>query len=209
MTISAAPLLQRLLGHQGGRAPIVQLSSARRVFNAIHRANRKGLIQSCHDLSEGGLAVAAAEMAIAGGYGLEIDVRDVPVTEPGLADSTRLFAESPTRFLVEVTPSDAPALETLLGRTPHARIGRVLDSPQLRVSERRRNGNRREYRDIARALAEAIGGGRSMSAELVNGAVGAQSVGATPASLLPNRRAVVIPRISAALEECDRGRVHW
>ena len=97
------------------------------------RAIQKGLIRACHDPSEGGLAVALAEMAFAGGHGLEIDVRDVPVTEPGLADSTRLFAESPTRFLVEVTPADAPALETLLGRTPHARIGRVLDSPQLQV----------------------------------------------------------------------------
>jgi phosphoribosylformylglycinamidine (FGAM) synthase-like enzyme len=126
-------LARRLLGREGGRAPVVHLSSARRVFSAIHRANRKGLIQACHDLSEGGLAVAAAEMAIAGGHGLDIDVRDVPVTDPELAGSTRLFAESPTRFLVEITPADAPALEALLGRTPHARIGRVLDSPRLRV----------------------------------------------------------------------------
>jgi phosphoribosylformylglycinamidine synthase len=126
-------LVHRLHGHQGGRAPVVHLSSARRVFSATHRAIRKGLIQSCHDLSEGGLVVAAAEMAIAGGLGLEFDVRDVPVTEPELAESTRLFAESPTRFLVEVTPGDAPALETLLGRIPHAMIGRVLESPQLQV----------------------------------------------------------------------------
>jgi phosphoribosylformylglycinamidine synthase len=126
-------LAQRLHSQQGSRAPIVQLTSARRVFSAVHRAIRKGLIQACHDLSEGGLAVAAAEMALAGDHGLEIDLRDVPVTEPELAESTRLFAESPTRFLVEVTPADAPALETLLGQTPRARIGRVLDSPQLRV----------------------------------------------------------------------------
>jgi phosphoribosylformylglycinamidine (FGAM) synthase-like enzyme len=126
-------LVQRLLGLQGGRVPVVRLTSARRVFSAVHRANRKGLIQACHDLSEGGLAVAAAEMTIAGGHGLQIDLRNVPVTDPELADSTRLFAESPTRFLVEVTPADAPALETLLGRIPHARIGQVLASPQLRV----------------------------------------------------------------------------
>ena len=127
-------LAQRLLGLPASRAPVVRLPSARRVFGAIYGANRKGLIQACHDLSEGGLAVAMAEMAIAGGHGLEIDVRDVPVTDPALADNTRLFAESPTRFLVEVTPADAPALEGLLGRIPHARIGRVLASPDLRVS---------------------------------------------------------------------------
>jgi phosphoribosylformylglycinamidine synthase subunit PurSL len=130
-------LAQRLNGQQGSRAPVVRLSSARRVLSAVHRANRKGLIQACHDLSEGGLAVAAAEMAIAGGQGLEIDVRDLPVTEPGLADSTRLYAESPTRFLLEVAPADVTALETLLGGTPHARIGRVFDSPRLRVRSER------------------------------------------------------------------------
>jgi phosphoribosylformylglycinamidine synthase len=126
-------LAQRLDGHQGGKAPVARLSSARRIFSAIHRANRKGLIQACHDLSEGGLAVAAAEMAIAGGHGLEIDVRDVPLAEPDLDDSTRLFAESPTRFLIEVTPEDAPALEKTLRQAPHARIGRVLDLPRIRV----------------------------------------------------------------------------
>jgi phosphoribosylformylglycinamidine synthase subunit PurSL len=126
-------LALRLLGDRGSSAPIARLTSARRVFSAIHRANRKGLMQSCHDLSEGGLAVAAAEMAIAGGHGLEIDVREVPVAESDLADSTRLFAESPTRFLVEVTPADAPALERLLGRTPHARIGRVLADTRFRA----------------------------------------------------------------------------
>jgi phosphoribosylformylglycinamidine synthase len=127
-------LAQRLYGQQGCRAPVVHLSSARRTFSAVHRANRQGLIQACHDLSEGGLAVAAAEMAIAGGHGLELDVRYVPTAEPGLADSMRLFAESATRFLVEVTPEDASALEKKLGRAPHKRIGRVLDAPRLRVS---------------------------------------------------------------------------
>jgi phosphoribosylformylglycinamidine synthase II len=126
-------LAQRLHGQQGGSAPVARLAAARRVFTAVHRAIRKGIIQTCHDLSEGGLAVAAAEVAIAGGHGLEIDVRDVPVAEPDLGDATRLFAESPTRFLVEVTPEDAPALEKILGRAPHARIGRVLDSPQLKI----------------------------------------------------------------------------
>jgi phosphoribosylformylglycinamidine synthase subunit PurSL len=57
----------------------------------------------------------------------------VPLTEPGLSDATRLFAESPTRFLVEVAPDDAPALERTLGRAPYARIGQVLDSRRFRV----------------------------------------------------------------------------
>ncbi len=129
-------LALRLQGKRGSRAPAVRVASARRVLGAVHSAIRNGLIQTCHDLSEGGLAVAAAEMAIAGGHGIEIDLREVPVTEPGLADAARLFAESPTRFLVEVAPGDAPGLEQTLGRVPHARIGRVIDTRRFQaVSE--------------------------------------------------------------------------
>ena len=126
-------LALRLQGWRGNRAPAVRVTSARRVLLAVHRAIRNGLVQACHDLSDGGLAVAAAEMVIAGGHGMEIDLRDVPITETGLSAATRLFAESPTRFLVEVAPDDAPALEQTLGRTPYARIGRVLDSRRFRV----------------------------------------------------------------------------
>ena len=43
-------------------------------FAALHRAIQRGLVRACHDLSEGGLAVAAAEMAFAGGLGARIDV---------------------------------------------------------------------------------------------------------------------------------------
>jgi phosphoribosylformylglycinamidine synthase len=126
-------LALRLEGERGGQAPVVQLSSARRTFSAIYRAIRKGLVQACHDLSEGGLAVAAAEMAIAGGLGMELNLPGMPVSDSELGDATRLFAESPTRFLVEVAPDDAAAFEKLLGRVSHARIGRVLADTGFRV----------------------------------------------------------------------------
>ncbi|MGH2618164.1 MAG: phosphoribosylformylglycinamidine synthase subunit PurL, partial [Thermomicrobiales bacterium] len=88
-------LALRLAGKRGDRAPVVSLASARRTCTTIYRAIRKGLVQSCHDLSEGGLAVAAAEMAIAGGLGMELDLRDMAVSDAGLGDAARLFAESP------------------------------------------------------------------------------------------------------------------
>jgi len=130
-------LVLRLQGRSGTCPPALRPSSARSVLRSVHRAIRKGVLQACHDLSEGGLAVAAAEMAIAGGHGMELDLGDVPVVESGLSGATRLFAESPTRFLVEVAPDDASALETVLGQTPHARIGRVLAEPRYRVKDNR------------------------------------------------------------------------
>jgi phosphoribosylformylglycinamidine synthase II len=126
-------LAQRLDWQRGGQAPVVHLKSARQTLGVVHRAIRKGLVQSCHDLSEGGLAVAAAEMAIAGGLGLEIDLGEMPVADGELPDTARLFAESPTRFLVEVADDDDAAFETLLRRTPHAKVGHVLEEPRFRV----------------------------------------------------------------------------
>lgn len=125
-------LALRLDGWRGDRPPEIRLERSRRVLSAVYRSIRGGLVQACHDLSEGGLAVAAAEMAIAGGCGLEINLDQMPVATAGLSAGIRLFAESPTRFLIEVAPGDAAAFEKILKRVPHARVGEVLSVPRLR-----------------------------------------------------------------------------
>ena len=71
----------KLKGYLGASVPKVKGAKAKRTFKAVTKAIDSGLIKSCHDLSEGGLAVAAAEMAFAGGYGLELDLCKVPGKE--------------------------------------------------------------------------------------------------------------------------------
>ena len=109
----------------GGAVPHVDLEQAPQVFTAIHRAIQGGLLRSCHDLSEGGLAVAAAEMAFAGGWGVDIDL--TPIAEAsGLNDpAVLLYSESTTRFLIEVTPEAASNVEANFAGLPLARIGTV------------------------------------------------------------------------------------
>jgi phosphoribosylformylglycinamidine synthase len=106
----------------------------------MHQAINAGLVRACHDLSEGGLAVAAAEMAFAGGLGAKISLVDVPckaaTSGRGLANlsaATLLFSESNTRFLCEVRPENAAAFESTLAGIPHARIGEVTDSGRLEI----------------------------------------------------------------------------
>ena len=71
----------------------------------VHQAIGRGLVRSCHDLSEGGLAVALAEMAFAGGLGAAVVAPRRPVRGRRRADDlVLLFSESPTRFLLEVPP---------------------------------------------------------------------------------------------------------
>jgi phosphoribosylformylglycinamidine synthase len=145
----------------GGHVPQVDASLAKRTFAALYAAISGGLVRACHDLSEGGLAVAAAEMAFAGGLGarlflaqvpyqIELDAQaqadaealraQVPDAEDfhplcALPDATAilLFSESNTRFLCEVRPEHQEAFEQALSDVPHALIGEVLSAAQLQI----------------------------------------------------------------------------
>ena len=127
-------------GLDGGTLPRVDLDRAPRVFRMVHDAINAGLVRSCHDLSEGGLAVALAEMALAGGLGIEAHL---PKGEARHDDhpATFLFSESPTRFLLEVslqqgTPFE-DAFRAILDRHPDvpvAVVGRVVAEPRLTIA---------------------------------------------------------------------------
>jgi len=122
-----------LRGAVGRRVPRADLALAPRIFSAAHRAIARGLVRACHDLSEGGLAVAAAEMAFGGNLGLDFALPRVP-REDGLDDPGRiLFSESQTRFLMEVPKSRAAAFEKIMKGLPCARIGKVTRKPRLVV----------------------------------------------------------------------------
>jgi phosphoribosylformylglycinamidine synthase len=74
------------------------------------------LVRACHDLSEGGLAVAAAEMSLAGQLGAtlnleHITVKGAPTVHPNEETIVRLFSETPSRFLVEITPEQIGPFE--------------------------------------------------------------------------------------------------
>lgn len=125
--------------HRRSAVPRVDLEAARHTFAALHTAIRAHLVRACHDLSEGGLAVAAAEMAIAGEHGLELDLGAVQLRDGDQASALstvyKLCSESPSRFLVEVRPQDAEAFEQTMAAVAITRIGRVTDTPELRVDD--------------------------------------------------------------------------
>jgi phosphoribosylformylglycinamidine synthase len=128
----------------------VNAATARQTFAAIHRAIQGGLVRACHDLSEGGLAVAAAEMAFAGNLGAQVDVSRLN-TDTNLDATARLYSESNTRFLCEVAPSKAPEFERELAGVPLAKIGEVRDEARLVVCDRDRELVNVEVSDLKRA----------------------------------------------------------
>jgi phosphoribosylformylglycinamidine synthase len=122
---------------EGGAVPEAQLALAPRLFRSLHVAIKRGLVRACHDLSEGGLAVAIAEMAFAGGIGA--DVTDIASIAPLESDEVPLFSESLSRFLVEVRPADASAFrECFANDHPVFQIGRTCAEPRLRIAGRQR-----------------------------------------------------------------------
>ena len=119
----------------GGSVPTVDAAGAKQTFVSLHGAIKQGLVASCHDLSEGGLAVAAAEMAFAGGFGAQLDLSLLSVADDSLSTAARLFSESNTRFLCEVAPDQAEAFEKQLAGIPVARIGQTDAHARLVIQE--------------------------------------------------------------------------
>jgi phosphoribosylformylglycinamidine synthase len=123
----------KLEGYLGASVPKVKGAKAKRTFRSVTKSIDAGLIKSCHDLSEGGLAVAAAEMAFAGGYGLQLNLGNVPGN--GLKrDDFVLFSESNSRFLLEVSEQDKQDFEALMTSKPCTQIGIVTEDDRLVVN---------------------------------------------------------------------------
>ncbi len=115
--------------------PIVDLSRGPQTARAVHRLVQAGHIASAHDCSEGGLLVAATEMAMAGELGLELNLERVPITSDHPIDAfTRAFAETPSRYLLEVEPANLSAVQQALGDLPHALIGTFTSERRLVVN---------------------------------------------------------------------------
>lgn len=120
-------------GATGGEVPNVDVKIGSRVFAGVYRAISAGQVRACHDLSEGGLAVALAEMAFAGELGAEVQLENVP-TSAEFDPLTVLFSESNSRLLLEIEPQHVDDVSNHLEGTPHAVIGQVIADPRLRIT---------------------------------------------------------------------------
>ncbi|MHB8840747.1 MAG: phosphoribosylformylglycinamidine synthase subunit PurL [Candidatus Aquicultor sp.] len=120
-------------GLTGGRVPKVDVTEALALYTALHTAIEKGLVASCHDCSEGGIAVAAAESAFAGGLGMKIDASKAPTSEV-MEGWKVLFSESNSRFVVTVSPESAQAFEAVMAGREYAAVGEVTQEGWLIVT---------------------------------------------------------------------------
>ncbi len=123
----------KINGQLGANVPKADLQTAPKIAQKISTAIEKGLIVSCHDCSEGGLAVALAEMAFAGGLGIEADLRGLPKSKDCTRVDSQLFSESTSRYIVEVEPDNYDAFAKLMLNVPFGQIGKVAAEQTLTI----------------------------------------------------------------------------
>ncbi|MGB9135171.1 MAG: phosphoribosylformylglycinamidine synthase subunit PurL [Candidatus Bathyarchaeia archaeon] len=124
----------RLRGLVGKSVPRVRLPQAKWTMDALVKAIDSGCVRACHDLSEGGLAVAVAEMAFSSCYGAVLRLKDVPKAKDAERNDFVLFSESNSRFLVEVPLKEAASFESITHGVPRACVGEVTEGRRLRIS---------------------------------------------------------------------------
>jgi phosphoribosylformylglycinamidine (FGAM) synthase-like enzyme len=120
-------------GSIGNQVPQVRAEQAKELYGKLHRAIMEGLVASCHDCSDGGLGVALAESAFAGGLGMEVDLRKVPA-EGIERDDYLLFSESQSRFVVTISPEKKEAFLSVMKGIPLGKIGQVTTGKHFIVT---------------------------------------------------------------------------
>ena len=121
-------------GTLGNSVPKVRIEEAKQTMDLITEAIDRGYLRACHDLSEGGLAVAVAEMAFSSGHGIDLNLTKVPRTEDMSRNDFVLFSESNSRFLVEITEKRKPDFEALMKDAACAEVGKVKKDSVLSVT---------------------------------------------------------------------------
>jgi phosphoribosylformylglycinamidine synthase len=123
----------RRRGQVGTSVPQVRAPQAKRIMRTLIEAIDRHYIRACHDISHGGLAVAAAEMALSSNHGMNLQLELVPRAMNTDRNDYVLFSESNSRFLMEIAKDQASRFESLVRGLPCAVVGEVTKRQSLRV----------------------------------------------------------------------------
>ena len=139
--------LAKLRGELDSGLPAPDVDAVAKALDFVRGQVRDGAIAAAHDVSDGGLACALAEMAIAGGIGLEVDLDELVELRGGSGESC-LFGEGPGGVVLALAPHDQGAL---------LEAGRAVGVEAIEIG--RAGGDRIEIsaaeRDVSVALADA------------------------------------------------------
>ncbi|MDD5441494.1 MAG: phosphoribosylformylglycinamidine synthase subunit PurL [Candidatus Omnitrophica bacterium] len=122
----------RMLQIIGADVPKVDIKTSKNILLKTSELIDKGIINACHDVSDGGLASALAEMSIGGDMGANIDLNNLAF-EQGMCDGEKLFSESQSRFVVTVNPENCKKLERVINGIDFSCIGETTKDKRLNI----------------------------------------------------------------------------
>jgi phosphoribosylformylglycinamidine synthase len=120
----------QLFGELGENVPKVRREKVKTLYRSLMKAQEERMLESCHDISDGGTAVALAESSFGGGLGAEIFLDgfdDLPL-------NAILFSESHSRFIVSVKQENQQRLEELFPKTAIF-LGKVRNDQRFLISK--------------------------------------------------------------------------
>ncbi len=113
----------------GNNVPKVNVEKNKKLYQALSKAIKQGLIKSAKSVHLGGLAVALAKSAIAWDYGIDVDLSKIN----DLQDYINLFSESPWRIIVSISPEHQKQFETLMADNPVYLIGKTIKDKKFKI----------------------------------------------------------------------------
>jgi len=119
---------------RGSSVPRVDSVMALKRYKDLHTAINRGIIEAAHDISDGGLAVCLAEMAFSGGFGIDIDLSQVPL-DGDLNDTEILYSETQSRIIISVKQENANRIQEIFGQDAKL-IGRSIKQERMMVKGR-------------------------------------------------------------------------
>jgi len=115
-------------------APKVDIESTINIYRSVERAIKDECVASVHGCYRGGLGVALAQMAFAGGLGMDVDLSKVRTD--GLNDNSDiLYSEIRKQFVVTIAPEDKEKFELTMGNNIYSCIGTVSDNDKFLVKK--------------------------------------------------------------------------
>ena len=141
---------------KNGIVPDVNVKVSKDLMKRLHKAIIQGLVESCHDCSEGGFITAVSEMAFAGDKGLKIDADAIKTSEKMTLPEI-LFSESNTRFIVEVNSEKSQKFEELFKGHIFSKIGTLTDDKNLvLVSEKSKVSIKENIKNLQKAWQKTL-----------------------------------------------------
>ena len=133
----AGSYLGLVTGEKYKKVPLIEPEKHIADYHALYKAISMGLVASCHDVGDGGIAAALAEMCFAADLGARIDIDRVPIMGDVGWESEILFGESTGRFLIEVLKDKESEFLKAVGGEHAVKIGEVQQYSHLSIEYKR------------------------------------------------------------------------